>query len=249
MQNFATKRCYKPVDFGKVAKAEIHHFSDASFKGYGQCSYLRLVNEDGQIHCSFVIGKARVTPLKSVTVPRLELTAAVLSVRISEQLKRELDIEITDEVFWTDSRVVLGYIANSVRHFHVFVANRVQEIQDKSSVRQWKYVDTKSNPADEASRGIRPNELTKSKWILGPDFLWKPEAEWDATLRQPVGDVDLVEDDQERGQERGQESLVARNCCHAILANISRSISILLRLESRQEGYRVVSPIWAHAKK
>ena len=145
LQNFATLRCYKPVDFGKIAKAEIHHFSDASFKGYGQCSYLRLVNEDGQIHCSFVIGKARVTPLKSVTVPRLELTAAVLSVRISEQLKRELDIGITDEVFWTDSRVVLGYIANSVRRFHVFVANRVQEIQDKSSVRQWKYVDTKFN--------------------------------------------------------------------------------------------------------
>ena len=84
-------RCYKPVDFGKVAKAEIHYFSDTRFKGYCQCSYLRLVNEDGQIHCSFVIEKAR-GPLKSVTVPRLELTAAVLSVRISEQLKRELDI-------------------------------------------------------------------------------------------------------------------------------------------------------------
>ena len=67
--------------------------------------------------------------------------------------------------------MVLGYIANSVRRFHVFVANLVQEIQDKSAARQWRYMDTKSNPADEASRGIRPNELTKSKWILGPDFL------------------------------------------------------------------------------
>lgn len=95
LQSFATPRCYKPVDFGKVAKAEIHHFLDASFKGYGQCSYLRLVSEDSQIHCSFVIGKALVTPLKSVTVPRPELTSAVLSVCISEQLKRELDIEIT----------------------------------------------------------------------------------------------------------------------------------------------------------
>ena len=91
--------------------------------------------------------------------------------------------------------MVLDYIANSVRRFHVFVANRVQEIRDKSAASQWKYVDMKSNPADEASRGIRPNELTESKWILGPDFLWKPEAEWDATLRQPVGDVDLPEDD------------------------------------------------------
>ena len=61
LQSFATPRCYKPVDFGKVAKAEIHHFLDASFKGYGQYSYLRLVSEDGQIHCSFIIGKALVS--------------------------------------------------------------------------------------------------------------------------------------------------------------------------------------------
>ena len=106
LESFATPRCYKPVDFGTVAKAEIQHFSDASFKGYGQCSYLRLVNKEGRIHCSFVIGKARVTPLRSVTIPRLELTAAVLSVGVSEQLKRELDVEITDEVFLTDSEVV-----------------------------------------------------------------------------------------------------------------------------------------------
>ena len=82
------------MDLVKVTKAEIHHFSDASFKGYGQYSYLRLVNEDSQIHCSSMMGKAQVPPLKSVTILRLELTAAVLSVRVSKQLKRELDIEV-----------------------------------------------------------------------------------------------------------------------------------------------------------
>ena len=179
LKNVEISRCYKPENFGNVARAELHHFSDASFKGYGQCSYLRLINEDNKIHCSFVIGKARVTPLKSVTVPRLELTAAVVSVRVSEQLRRELDLNITSEVFWTDSRVVLGYIANDVKRFHVFVANRVQEIQEKSSVKQWRYVDTKSNPADDASRGVRPKEFSESKWITGPDFLWKDEAEWE----------------------------------------------------------------------
>lgn len=197
LQNFAIPRCYKPIDFGRVVKAEIHHFSDASFKGYGQCSYLRLVNEKGKICCAFVLGKARVTPLKAVTVPRLELTAAVLSARVSEQLKGKLDIEITDEVFWTDSGVVLGYIANSVRRFHVFVANRVQEIQDKTSISQWRYVDTKTNPADEASRGLRARELAQSKWIQGPDFLWKPETEWGVTLNQSVGDAELLSGDPE----------------------------------------------------
>ena len=106
LQSFAIPRCYKPINFGRQVVAENHHFSDASFKIYGQCSYLGLVNENGKICFSFVLGKARVTPLKAVTLPRLDLTAAVLSARVSEQLKGELDIEITDEVSWTDSRVV-----------------------------------------------------------------------------------------------------------------------------------------------
>ena len=93
--------------------------------------------------------------------------------------------------------MVLGYIANSVRRFHVFVANSVQEIQDKTSIKQWKYVDTKTNLADEASRGLRARELTQSKWIQGPDFLWKPETEWNVTLKQPVGDAELLNDDPE----------------------------------------------------
>ena len=71
----------------------MHHFPDASDIGYGQASYLRMVNEDGKVYCCLLIGKSRVTPLKFVSVPRLELTAAVLSVKISQQLKQELHIE------------------------------------------------------------------------------------------------------------------------------------------------------------
>ena len=62
LENFAIPRCYRPPDFGQVVKAELHHFSDASLKGYGQCSYLRLTNQVGKIYCSFVVGKARVAP-------------------------------------------------------------------------------------------------------------------------------------------------------------------------------------------
>ena len=81
----------QPSNFGPIASAELHHFSDASTQGYGQCLYLRLTNGKGRIHCSFVMGKARVTPLKAVTVPRLELTAAVVSKKTSAQLQPELD--------------------------------------------------------------------------------------------------------------------------------------------------------------
>lgn len=123
LEELSIPRCYKPSNFGRSASAELHHFSDASTQGYGQCSYLRLTNKKGYIHCSFVIGKARVAPLKPVTVPRLELTAAVVSVKTSPSLQLELDYEGVEEVFWTDSKVVLGYIANETRRFHIFVGN------------------------------------------------------------------------------------------------------------------------------
>ena len=178
LQHFSIPRCFKPDDFGTVVKKELHHFSDASTKGYCQCSYLRLQDDSGRIHCAFVAGKSRVTPLKPVTIPRLELQAAVTSVKISQQIRQELSLDDVQEFFWSDSKVVLAYIANESRRFHVFVANRVQLIQDSTSVDQWKYVETKLNPADDASRGLSPNALVTSKWPTGPAFLWQKENEW-----------------------------------------------------------------------
>lgn len=92
------RRCYKPAEFGRVVKRELHHFSDASHSGYGQCSYLRLVNDEGQVCCSLVMSKARVVPLKPITIPGLELNAAVVSVKISSLLPRELNF--SDAVEW-----------------------------------------------------------------------------------------------------------------------------------------------------
>ena len=115
---------------------------------------MRLVDENGQVHCSLVMGKARVTPLRQISIPRLELTAAVLSVKMSNLLRGELKFDDVVEVFWSDSKVVLGYIANEARRFHVFVGNRVQQIRDSTEVNQWNYVQTKDNPADCASRGL-----------------------------------------------------------------------------------------------
>lgn len=175
LETLKVPRCYKPYNFGSVHSVELHHFSDASQEGYGQCSYLRLINGNGEIYCSLVMAKSRVTPLKPITIPRLELTAAVVSVRVSIMLEKELHIKDMKHVFWTDSKVVLSYIFNEARRFHVFVGNRVQFIREHSSPQQWKYVDTKSNPADYASRGVHISNLVcNSDWWYGPSFLWKP---------------------------------------------------------------------------
>ena len=172
------QRCVRPGDIGEVFRTELHHFSDASNYGYGQCSYLRLVGKNG-MHCTLLCSKARIAPVKIITIPRLELTAALTSASMSQMLKKELDISIDDEYFWTDSKVVLAYINNDARKFHLFVANRVQKIHQLTEASQWYYVNTHHNPADIASRGTSVSGLLKSNWFRGPDFLWdrgwKPE--------------------------------------------------------------------------
>ncbi|XP_055046840.2 uncharacterized protein [Misgurnus anguillicaudatus] len=173
LQEINIPRTYAPTNFGKIVMAELHHFSDASTQGYGQCSYLRLRNENGNIHCALVMAKSRISPLKVVTIPRLELTAAVTSVEVSNVLKGELDYAGLEESFWTDSKVVMGYIRNEARRFHTFVANRVQRIQLRTTPQQWRYVPSKENPADHASRGLNVQDLQLSNWFSGPKFLWE----------------------------------------------------------------------------
>lgn len=183
LQDFSIPRCYKPKEFGPIQSAEVHHFADASQEhGYGTASYVRLVNERGEIHCSFIMGKARVKPLKTtMTVPKLELTAATLLIRMNDILVKELDgrLPIDDTMYWTDSMIVLGYIKNNTKRFPTFVANRVAKIREGSEPTQWRHVRSEQNPADYASRGIKANESEKlERWKNGPEFLWRGREEW-----------------------------------------------------------------------
>ena len=150
----------------QIGSLEMHHFADASSSGYAACSYLRWVDEHRSCHVSFLMGKCRVVPLKPVlSVPRLELVAAVLCVQIASKLKLELPFECP-HFFWTDSTVVLGYIKNEASRFKVFVANRVQRIHDDSRPEEWFHISGAENPADDGSRGV----LT-DRWLQGPAFL------------------------------------------------------------------------------
>ena len=114
-----------------------------------------------------------------MTIPRLELSAAVVATRLDRMVMKEIGIPVDQSIFWTDSTCVLGYIANDDKRFHTFVANLVAAIREVTSPPQWKHVSTKQNPADDASRGLSAEALLKNKrWIQGPDFLWKSEDAW-----------------------------------------------------------------------
>ena len=115
MDQISLDRCFKPVNFGTVVESTLHHFLDASEYGYGQVSYLRLVDNIGRIHCNLVIGRARFAPLKCMTMPRMELIAATLSVKISVLLKKELQIPIKKEMLWTDSELSLHTLEMKLR--------------------------------------------------------------------------------------------------------------------------------------
>ncbi|XP_038062578.1 uncharacterized protein LOC119733069 [Patiria miniata] len=118
-------------------------------------------------------------PKRSISIPRLELTAAVLSVQLSKMVQEELRLPITDIVFWNDSTSVLQYIRNESRRLRTFVANRVARIQDATDESQWRYVNTASNPADEGSRGLSAERMIKDgRWLKGPQFLMMNEDHW-----------------------------------------------------------------------
>ena len=111
LEKLKISRCVKPKEFGEVVCREIHMFSDASSYGFGAAAYLRLVDDSGRIHSSLMFGKAHLAPVKALSIPRLELTAATVAVRIGILMIRELSLPA--EVFYhTDSTTVLRYIAN-----------------------------------------------------------------------------------------------------------------------------------------
>ena len=175
MEAVRIPRCALPPS---PVKQQLHHFSDASEKAYGVVSYLRSQDREGRTYSSIVMAKSRLAPLKTLTIPRLELQAATLATRQDALLRRELDIELEPSQFWTDSSIVLQYIANEERRFHTFVANRVAEIRSKTEVEQWRHVPTKDNPADDASRGVPAGDLGLSRWQHGPPFLLDPPEAW-----------------------------------------------------------------------
>ena len=102
-----------------------------------------------------------------------------MSVKIDHMLRRELDLPLVEGIFWCDSTSVIQLTRNTSKRFHPFVANRLSVIHDGSSPEQWRYVDSKSNPTDNVSRGLTAECLIESKlWLNGPDLLWKTEECW-----------------------------------------------------------------------
>lgn len=157
-----------------TSKKEVIIFADASTLAIAAVAYLRVVTTDGQCHTGFVMAKSKLAPYPAHTVPRLELCAAVLAVELAGLIKEELDVDLTAVKFYTDSRIILGYIYNTSRRFDVYVANRVAQIRCSTKPEQWHHVNSDLNPADLGTRFIPAAVLPHTNWFSGPDFLHQP---------------------------------------------------------------------------
>ena len=227
-------RCYFPGGCSLDATFQLHHFSDASEVGYGTVSYLRRETVEGRVDCSFIMAKSRTAPLQFVSVPRLELQAATIAVRMHHLILKEIDLVMFTSFFWTDSKITLHYINNETRRFKTYVANRVAEIRDASQPCQWRHSPGSLNPADEASRGIWAQRfLTSERWFKGPAFLMKPEEDW------PCFEIEaLPEDDLELKGERAIFTLTLPEKLHELLVKYSswtvlqRKVTSLLKFKA-----------------
>ncbi len=175
----AVPRRIVPKDDSSPDSWTLHGFSDASSVAYGASIYLRSVNSRGQVSSTLVIAKARVLPVKPITIPKAELTGAHLLAKLLIRTASLLDIPLQRVHPWTDSEIVLHWLPKSPPLLNRFVANRVFAIQQLLPDVIWRHVRSSDNPADLASRGIRAKDLiTSALWWSGPSWLLLPKKDW-----------------------------------------------------------------------
>ncbi|XP_055633970.1 uncharacterized protein LOC129774278 [Toxorhynchites rutilus septentrionalis] len=175
LNTISIKRCVLVPD---PIIIELHVFSDASEKAYGACAYLKSCNLMGTTHIALLSSKSKVAPLKTQSIPRLELCGALLATQLAEQISTAIKINPV-VYFWTDSTCVLQWIRATPSTWTTFVANRVAKIQQTAENRTWNHIPGCQNPADLISRGVLPEEIIGNNlWWEGPSWLRESQRHW-----------------------------------------------------------------------
>lgn len=189
---------------------EVHGFSDASQKAYSGAVYVKSIDGD-DVHVNLLFAKTKVAPLKQISLPRLELMAAVLLAKMVNHLQSISGFQNASYFFWSDSQISLAWIKDEPHKRAVFVANRVTEIQSLTSPMDWRYVESKKNPADLGTRGVLVNEIIDlDLWWHGPEFIRTFKVGNDC---ENFSEITLpVEDDKK------QKSLKSESVVHAFLS-------------------------------
>lgn len=162
---------------------ELHVFCDASKAAYASAAYLRVQNNENEFVCNLIAAKTKVSPLKAITIPRLELCGALLASKLIKIITSALKLPNLKTYAWTDSTIVLAWLADNPKRRNAFVANRIEQIQANTATTKWYHIPTKENASDVASRGVGLNNLQNDTlWFHGPVFLL--EENWSAKMTE-----------------------------------------------------------------
>jgi hypothetical protein len=177
-----------------VKTIELHGFADASEKAYGAAIYLKSTNQQGDAQIHLLISKSRVAPLKSQSIPRLELLAAQLLAQLTNRTLKTLDLTISKKYFWTDSTIVLAWLSQESNLWQTFVANRVAEIQTLTDFNDWNHICSSDNPADIISRGSFASQLQDNDlWWHGPTWLRTTPQYWPTIKNSKISTEEIPE--------------------------------------------------------
>jgi len=158
---------------------QIHGFCDASTAGYGACLYARSKKDQNPALTCLLCAKSRVAPLKSATIPCLELCGALLLARLYHEVFNSLNLVPDRVILWCDSTIVIHWLKTDTRRLKTFVANRVTEIRDLTDTAEWRHIRSQDNPSDAISRGQLPFAFQQNQlWRTGPSWLIENESEW-----------------------------------------------------------------------
>ncbi|XP_048771134.2 uncharacterized protein LOC125677163 [Ostrea edulis] len=171
MNGYHVPRMIVPTSVSTAHHVDVHVFSDASVLAIAAVAYLRVICESGDSSIGFLMGKSKLASLKGHTISRFELCGTVLATEVGEAISSYLSISLDRFHYYTDSKVVLGYISDTTRRFFMYVSNRVEKIHRISSPSQWSYVSTDRNPADAATRHSNALDSSVNRWISGPEWL------------------------------------------------------------------------------
>ncbi|XP_036146042.1 uncharacterized protein LOC118646697 [Monomorium pharaonis] len=216
-------RCVKQHTDSKFI--QLHGYCDASQRAYDACVYIRTRMPSNEYQSHLLCSKSRVAPLKAISLPRLELSAALLLSQLVNKIKSSIDIKDIKIWLWSDSTITLNWITSPSRKWSTFVANRVGEIQDLTKTSSWRHVASTDNPADLLSRGLLTNDLINSEiWWHGPSYLKLPENQW------PSGNFDLIANDMPEQKKQTNVALAMDGSITNDLLNRTSSLNKACRI-------------------
>jgi hypothetical protein len=176
----------------KPSSGKLNSFSDASEEAYGACIFIKSRDSQNHCHVKLLCAKSRVAPLKTISLPRLELCAAFLLAQLYKNVISSLKMEIDNCYFWSDSMITLAWIRGDPHRWKTFVSNRVTQIQEIVDPERWYHIESSSshNPADVISRCLNPDQLLSCQlWWEGPSFLMQSKQFWPNSKPDSLSEV------------------------------------------------------------